>query len=143
MSHCASGVRPPPPHARSIVVAVLSSAKHRWRGTPPDTCVPTDTDGGEDIVGVTDVAGRCVHTPGHTRGSICYHFPAFKLVFTGDTLFKCDSARLRLRCLRASAHARAGTAAASLRRLVATRHAPRAMAGGGGSQDQRGPVRLG
>ena len=27
---------------------------------------------------------RCIHTPGHTQGSVCYYFDGF--VFTGDTL---------------------------------------------------------
>ena len=50
--------------------------------------------GGETIDCVTGVVGQCIHTPGHTRGSTCYYFPAFKLLFTGDTLFKYD----RLSC---------------------------------------------
>ena len=28
-----------------------------------------------------------LHTPGHTEGSICLHFPAHKLLLAGDTLF--------------------------------------------------------
>jgi hydroxyacylglutathione hydrolase len=31
--------------------------------------------------------GVVLHTPGHTQGSTCLHFPAEKIVFTGDTLF--------------------------------------------------------
>jgi glyoxylase-like metal-dependent hydrolase (beta-lactamase superfamily II) len=30
---------------------------------------------------------RVLHTPGHSPGGICLHFPAEKLLFTGDTLF--------------------------------------------------------
>ncbi|NLZ62876.1 MAG: MBL fold metallo-hydrolase [Lentisphaerae bacterium] len=29
-----------------------------------------------------------LHTPGHTPGGVCYHFPGEKTVLTGDTLFK-------------------------------------------------------
>jgi hydroxyacylglutathione hydrolase len=32
-------------------------------------------------------AARVIHTPGHSPGGICLHFPAEKVVFTGDTLF--------------------------------------------------------
>jgi hydroxyacylglutathione hydrolase len=30
---------------------------------------------------------RVLHTPGHSAGSTCLHFPGEKVVFTGDTLF--------------------------------------------------------
>lgn len=30
---------------------------------------------------------RCIHTPGHTKGHICYYWPTEGFVFTGDTLF--------------------------------------------------------
>jgi len=51
------------------------------------------TGGGETIDCVTGAVGQCIHTPGHTRGSTCYYFPAFKLLFTGDTLFKYELTR--------------------------------------------------
>lgn len=31
---------------------------------------------------------RCLVTPGHTRGGVCYYFEEDKVIFTGDTLFK-------------------------------------------------------
>lgn len=30
---------------------------------------------------------RVIGTPGHSPGSVCFHFPAQKMIFTGDTLF--------------------------------------------------------
>ena len=36
---------------------------------------------------VGDCEARVLHTPGHSPGSCCLHFPAEKIVFTGDTLF--------------------------------------------------------
>jgi hydroxyacylglutathione hydrolase len=36
---------------------------------------------------VGEQIGRVVHTPGHSAGSCCLHFPDAKVVFTGDTLF--------------------------------------------------------
>lgn len=29
-----------------------------------------------------------IHTPGHTKGSVCYYFPEEKLLVSGDTLFQ-------------------------------------------------------
>jgi hydroxyacylglutathione hydrolase len=37
-----------------------------------------------------------VHTPGHTRGSVCYYSEKSKLAFTGDTLFNVDLGRTDL-----------------------------------------------
>ena len=28
-----------------------------------------------------------IHTPGHTEGSVCYHFAQYNVLFSGDTLF--------------------------------------------------------
>lgn len=38
------------------------------------------------------MTGTVLHTPGHTTGSICYHFP--HLLFSGDTLFGAGCGRL-------------------------------------------------
>ncbi|SCP97134.1 MBL fold metallo-hydrolase [Anaerobium acetethylicum] len=31
---------------------------------------------------------QTIHTPGHTKGSVCYYFPEEKVLFSGDTLFR-------------------------------------------------------
>ncbi len=31
---------------------------------------------------------RIIHTPGHSPGGVCYHFPEQNVIFTGDTLFQ-------------------------------------------------------
>lgn len=37
----------------------------------------------------SDVEGEVIHTPGHTPGSLCFHFPVLdKLLIAGDTLFQ-------------------------------------------------------
>lgn len=33
---------------------------------------------------------RVLHTPGHTKGSVCYYFPEAEVLLSGDTLF-CES----------------------------------------------------
>lgn len=34
-----------------------------------------------------DFGCRCIHTPGHTPGSVCFHLEQEKLLIAGDTLF--------------------------------------------------------
>lgn len=45
-----------------------------------------------DSIQVGNIKGRVIHTPGHTVGSVCYHFG--DSVFTGDTLFGAGCGRL-------------------------------------------------
>jgi len=42
----------------------------------------------EEQVGVGGIAGLALHTPGHTPGSMSFHFPSAQLVLAGDTLFR-------------------------------------------------------
>jgi glyoxylase-like metal-dependent hydrolase (beta-lactamase superfamily II) len=51
----------------------------------------------EDVVifgdgAALDVPGspRVIHTPGHTKGSVCFHFPAKNVLFSGDSLVTFD-----------------------------------------------------
>jgi hydroxyacylglutathione hydrolase len=37
---------------------------------------------------------QLIETPGHTSGSVCYHLPDDRLLFTGDTLFSLGCGRL-------------------------------------------------
>lgn len=39
---------------------------------------------------------KVIHTPGHTRGSVCYYSEKSKLAFTGDTIFNVDLGRTDL-----------------------------------------------
>ena len=41
----------------------------------------------EEELALGEVAGLALHTPGHTPGSMCFHFPDARMVIAGDTLF--------------------------------------------------------
>ena len=41
-----------------------------------------------DIIDVLEDKIQVIHTPFHTKGSVCYYFLNNKLLFSGDTLFK-------------------------------------------------------
>jgi hydroxyacylglutathione hydrolase len=49
----------------------------RFKPVQPDILIHDN----EQIASLT-----CIHTPGHTPGSICLHDPKFRILFTGDTL---------------------------------------------------------
>jgi len=40
--------------------------------------------------------GRCIHTPGHSPGSMCFYFSSENLLCSGDTLFKSTIGRTDL-----------------------------------------------
>lgn len=49
----------------------------------PDHCLQD-----EEKVRFGLMEGHAIHTPGHTPGSICFHFPQDQLLLSGDTLFR-------------------------------------------------------
>jgi glyoxylase-like metal-dependent hydrolase (beta-lactamase superfamily II) len=49
---------------------------------PPDRWLKDDEE-----MALGEVRGVALHTPGHTPGSMCFHFPAARMVIAGDTLF--------------------------------------------------------
>ncbi len=49
--------------------------------------------GGEKLT-LNGVQLEIIHTPGHTRGSICIYIPDEKILFTGDTLFRGSIGRI-------------------------------------------------
>ncbi len=56
---------------------------------PCEAVPPPDSDlSHEEPLEVGPFQGEVLHTPGHTPGSVCFHFPTIKLLCSGDTLFK-------------------------------------------------------
>lgn len=42
----------------------------------------------QEIITLADMKIQIIHTPGHTKGSLCYYFVDDKILISGDTLFK-------------------------------------------------------
>lgn len=42
---------------------------------------------GNEIINIEPFSLKVIHTPGHTKGSVCYYEQRQKLLFSGDTLF--------------------------------------------------------
>lgn len=41
-----------------------------------------------DIIDLSDdITFKVIHTPGHSKGSVCYYSPTYNVLFSGDTLF--------------------------------------------------------
>jgi len=40
-----------------------------------------------DVIEVGDLRLHAIHTPGHTKGSICFLLEGWPILFSGDTLF--------------------------------------------------------
>src|SRR5271155_3799693 len=59
-----------------------------WLGVPTPEVVPPDASAEDGLtVGLATLPAEILHTPGHTPGSICLHFPEAQLLLAGDTLF--------------------------------------------------------
>jgi hydroxyacylglutathione hydrolase len=59
-----------------------------WLGIPTPKVAPPDASADDGVtVGLNNIAGEVIHTPGHTPGSICLLFPSQNLLIAGDTLF--------------------------------------------------------
>jgi glyoxylase-like metal-dependent hydrolase (beta-lactamase superfamily II) len=50
---------------------------------PPDRWLKDDEE-----LALGEIKGLALHTPGHTPGSMCFHFPSARIVIAGDTLFR-------------------------------------------------------
>ncbi len=49
-----------------------------------------------DVIDVDGISLQVIHTPGHTRGSVCIYSEKDRVCFTGDTIFNVDLGRTDL-----------------------------------------------
>jgi hydroxyacylglutathione hydrolase len=54
---------------------------------PPEVAAPDESAEEGLRIGLPNLQGEVLHTPGHTEGSICLYFEPQRLLFAGDTLF--------------------------------------------------------
>jgi hydroxyacylglutathione hydrolase len=73
---------------RDLPLVKMMDMQAGWLGIPtPEVLPPDDTLEDGRVIAITGLTGNILHTPGHTQGSICLHFPAQNLLLAGDTLF--------------------------------------------------------
>lgn len=60
----------------------FSIAPHTQKNIAPDITVDEG-----DVITLGSLDFRVMHTPGHTKGSVCYYVESDRTLFTGDTLF--------------------------------------------------------
>lgn len=66
----------------------MMDVQARWFGVETPEVVPPDIHAKPGLnVHFGHAKGTILHTPGHTMGSICLHFPTESLLLSGDTLF--------------------------------------------------------
>jgi hydroxyacylglutathione hydrolase len=71
-----------------LPLVAMMDVQAGWLGTATPEVLPPDDDlsHGKNA-GIAGIAAEVLHTPGHTPGSVCLHFPEHALLLAGDTLF--------------------------------------------------------
>lgn len=71
-----------------LVDRVAESAEHFLDYKPVIIRPQNITHISGDSISVRDFSLQVIYTPGHTPGSVCFFAEQYKILFTGDTLFK-------------------------------------------------------
>jgi glyoxylase-like metal-dependent hydrolase (beta-lactamase superfamily II) len=75
-------------HQADLPILGMMEMQAAWIGvaTPEQTALDQSANDGLSA-GIPGLEAEVIHTPGHTPGSICLHFPKQELLLAGDTLF--------------------------------------------------------
>ena len=75
-------------HQADLPLQAMMEMQAGWLGVATPEAVPLDQSAEDGLaVGISGIEAQVIHTPGHTPGSICLHFPKQELLLAGDTLF--------------------------------------------------------
>lgn len=75
-------------HQADLPIQAMMEMQAGWLGVQTPEAVALDQSAEDGLaVGIPGLEAEVLHTPGHTPGSICLHFPKQELLLAGDTLF--------------------------------------------------------
>jgi glyoxylase-like metal-dependent hydrolase (beta-lactamase superfamily II) len=75
-------------HQADLPILGMMEMQAAWLGIPTPEKVALDQSAEDGLsAGIPGLDAEVIHTPGHTPGSICLHFPKQELLLAGDTLF--------------------------------------------------------
>ena len=75
-------------HQADLPLLRMMAMQANWLGIAPPPVQSPDASAEDGLkIGLTNLLGEVLHTPGHTQGSICVLFREAGLLLAGDTLF--------------------------------------------------------
>ena len=75
-------------HQADLPLLRMMEQQAAWLGIAPPPIAEPDANANDGLaIGLPNLIGQVLHTPGHTEGSICVLFAQHGLLLAGDTLF--------------------------------------------------------